>query len=244
MKNIKYIQKLILSGVLMLMLSGLYAQTFTSTPNLPITDVACNINGGDGQGPDSDILVVGGLGTPLDGATVTLDSVCLNISHTWIGDLQVSLLAPDGVTRITLVSTIGETIGNPTGLGSNGDDIDICLHAAGTNGTTDVDDNPLGSMCNGANPPCLIGSWIPTEPLVLQENGQDPNGNWTLEICDSAAADTGILNSWSLNFTDNSAPPPPIPTMGQWGIIILGLMMVIIGLVAAFSWHRKTKMAG
>lgn len=68
--------------------------------------------------------VPGGLSSALDlGADLTLDrvQVSLDIRHTWIGDLTVTLISPDG-TESLLIDRPGRTPGT-TGFGSSLDDI-------------------------------------------------------------------------------------------------------------------------
>lgn len=39
-----------------------------------------------------------------------------------------------------------------------------------------------------------------SESIILDLNGVDSNGTWTLEVIDDAAADTGYIDSWSIEF--------------------------------------------
>ena len=61
--------------------------------------------------------------------------------------------------------------------------------------------------------------------------GEDPNGTWTITITDNEAIDIGILSSWSLTFDTGRCGGEDIPTLSQWGMICLLLLLMIIGTV-------------
>jgi hypothetical protein len=62
---------------------------------------------------------------------------------------------------------------------------------------TTFDDTATTSIASGVPP--FTGSFIPESPLSAL-NGQNSNGTWTLRVQDTAASDTGTLNSWSITF--------------------------------------------
>jgi len=127
---------------------------------------------------------VSGLSTPLN-ANNGLITVCLDITHTYNSDLNVHLISPIGVD-INLFSAIG-----------GGDDnfTNTCLSQSGT------------TTINAVSAP-FTGLYKPQETLGNQNNGQEGNGIWTLQILDTyPGADTGTVNSWSLEFGANAAVP-------------------------------------
>ncbi|MGQ4650187.1 proprotein convertase P-domain-containing protein [Lyngbya aestuarii] len=103
-------------------------------------------------------------------------NVELDITHTYNSDLDVFLLSPVG-TKVELF----------TDVGSNQDNF--------TNTVLDDEANQL--ISSGAAP--FSGSFIP-EGQLSDFDGQDPNGNWSLEITDQVGQNVtaGTLNSWSL----------------------------------------------
>ena len=115
--------------------------------------------------------------TIADTGTITDINVGLDITHTWDGDLGITLIAPDG-TRVLLV--------NRRGGGS--DDF--------TN--TVLDDEASTPIMSGTPP--FTGSYIPDESLATFY-GMSLTGDWTLEIVDNAGGDIGTLNDWSLDIT-------------------------------------------
>ena len=119
---------------------------------------------------NSNLVVSGALGA-VQNLTVTL-----NITHTFTGDLVITLISPAG-TRVILVNR----------RGSGGDNF--------TN--TTFDDAAATSITAGSAP--FSGSFRPEQPLSAL-NGQSANGTWVLEINDAANGDVGTLNSWSISY--------------------------------------------
>jgi subtilisin-like proprotein convertase family protein len=114
---------------------------------------------------------------------ITDVNVTLDITHTFTGDLQVTLIAPDG-TRIVLSQN----------RGGSGNDFSGTIF-------DDEATTPIGS---GVAP--FSGSFRPDQLLSLLD-GKNANGQWQLEIDDQAAQDVGVLNSWSLTIATASTQP-------------------------------------
>jgi subtilisin-like proprotein convertase family protein len=107
--------------------------------------------------------------------TVTKVTVTLDLTHTYDGDLVLTLISPAG-TRVILSNR----------RGGSGDNF--------TN--TTFDDNGSTPIASGTAP--FTGTFIPDQPLATV-NGESANGTWKLEVSDQASGDFGTLNSWSLN---------------------------------------------
>ncbi len=101
-------------------------------------------------------------------------NVRVSLTHTWDGDLVLTLVAPDS-TRVALARQRGGSGDNYTG--------------------TLFDDGAATPI--GAGVPPFGGSYIPEEPLSIL-NGRSLAGTWTLEVSDTATGDSGALLSWSL----------------------------------------------
>jgi subtilisin-like proprotein convertase family protein len=114
----------------------------------------------------------------LDTTLFGLESVCVNIHHTWVSDLDIRLIAPDG-TSVVLTS----------GNGGNGHNYSVtCFNSNSTN-----------SIIAGSAP--FNGTYRPQGWIGFVNNGQNGNGIWKLRILDTWAwADEGILIDWSLTF--------------------------------------------
>lgn len=104
-------------------------------------------------------------------------NVNINISHTYIQDLTITLIGPPpSNTQVILL------------LEPCGDDDDMNVK---------MDDSGSLVICSGV--PALTGVRIPTQALSAF-NGQNSAGTWTLRVADNWAGDGGSLNSWNIEF--------------------------------------------
>ncbi|NNF32813.1 MAG: IPTL-CTERM sorting domain-containing protein [Saprospiraceae bacterium] len=213
-------------------------------------------------------LISSTLNIPDDGFITDMDVTNLTMDHTWIGDLEITLVSPAG-TRVDLLF---DACNN-----GNVDNLDINFD----------DESPNDHMSISCMDPVGGGgTYQPLQPLSAFD-GECITGTWTLEVNDDASLDTGSLNSWSLagcysapqtcyadvdmdgygdpgtevtmcgpcqpgfvlnnqdcDDTDPAIFPgqnceiAPIPTMGEWGIIILSFLLMIIGIASVRQ--RKT----
>lgn len=128
-------------------------------------------------------------GTSL-GSDVRILKVCFQITHTWVGDLVVSLTAPNGNTVVLM-----DQPGVPaSSFGCGEDDVDVCI-LLGTG-------NELENECNSV-PPAIAGNFTAfngTDLNLINTSGGSPNGNWTLKVRDLSGSDVGTLNSWYMVF--------------------------------------------
>jgi subtilisin-like proprotein convertase family protein len=119
------------------------------------------------------------------GTNITLQSVGLIASHTWNGDMRIFLVSPNGVQR-ELVNRRGgsfDNFGNPAN----------CPNAVLT--LRDGAASPTGITGNN-----VTGVFAPEQSLAGFNDGSNPNGNWTIRICDAASGDVGALQYVALNF--------------------------------------------
>lgn len=115
----------------------------------------------------------------LDPSANVLRRVDIDITHSYAGDVVVSLIAPDGVTEVILTDSNGGSGMNYTGT--------QFIYGAAT------------SIADGSATAPFTGQFRPEEPLSTF-NGLNAGGTWTLRFCDDANGDTGTFNSWSLTF--------------------------------------------
>ena len=151
----------------------LHSQTFSSTPNLTIADFATT---------DYTLTVSGLNPQTLDTVNFGLETVCIDLTHTWDADLDIFLIAPDG-TMSRLVSGQG---------GSDDNYTNTCFN----------NNAPL-AITAGSAP--FTGIFRPMGQMGLVNNGQNGNGIWTLRITDTYPADNGVLLSWNITFGNNPA---------------------------------------
>lgn len=117
-----------------------------------------------------------------DGAVISGITVDVNITHTWVRDLTVTLISPSG-TQVKLVDR-------------------PCTNVALNNIVATFDDAGIALIC--ANNPAVGGTIIPVDALSVFE-GQNTAGTWTLRVADQAAQDGGAINSWTLNICTTQA---------------------------------------
>lgn len=172
---------------------------------------------GSNYGAIPDGLSSGGYGTARDiifnvsGLTGNVSSVGVNFTgtHTWIGDIEATIIAPNGSTQHKLFALTGGTAtslctSDNSDMGGPYDFIDtasgINWWTAATNaGTT----NPVVAGTYRTVPSGGAGIPNPPAPTVMNTvfAGLSPaqaNGNWILRFRDACAADTGTITNASL----------------------------------------------
>lgn len=148
------------------------SQTFSASSNDTIYDNSVN------DFP----ITVSGLGQTLNTSDFGLEAVCLTLEHTWVADLVISLIAPDG-TSVTLISGVG---------GDSDYFTNTCL--TGT----------AAEAINSGNSP-FTGIFRPSGQMGIVNNGQNGNGTWILRIADTYEQDAGRISEFSLSFGANPA---------------------------------------
>lgn len=127
-------------------------------------------------------ITVSGLPNNINQSTFGLEQVCLDLTHTYDGDISIRIIAPDGSSAFLA-----------NGNGGGGDDfIGTCFRA-----------DASASIATG-NPP-FTGVFKPMEQMGIINNNQNPNGIWSLEIIDGYGGDEGLLTNWSITFGANPA---------------------------------------
>lgn len=112
-----------------------------------------------------------------DGRSITDLTVSLNITHSFVSDLLITLTGPDG-TAIQLFNRRGGSGQNLT---------DTVFSDAGTS-----------AIASGTAP--FTGTFRPEQEITPFKN-RTALGIWTLRIQDLKPLDSGTLNTWSITFT-------------------------------------------
>lgn len=145
-----------------------------------------------------------------------LQSVCVSMEHSFMGDLVATIYCPNGQSVITHQQGGGGTyIGDPIDVDDPlqpGNCWQYCWSPTATNGTW-VDNSNQGATPNlvpttlqpggMALAPGTYESLNPMNALV----GCPLNGTWTIEFCDLWGADDGFVCDWSVNFDPSLFPP-------------------------------------
>jgi subtilisin-like proprotein convertase family protein len=128
-------------------------------------------------------LVISGLNpATIDSLNFGLETVCINLTHTWDADLEIYIVAPDGTTAM-LVSGQG---------GADDDYTNTCFNQYAS-----------ASIVTGTAP--FTGTFKPMGQLGLLNNSQAGNGTWVLRVIDTYPADAGTMINWSIQFGNNPA---------------------------------------
>ena len=152
--------------------------------------------------------------------------VCVNMEHSWMRDIQIDLVAPDGKT-VHLQKFEGQT-GGEVYLGDANDNDDSANPVPGVRGdycwtptatnAPDIDYANAGGMMLSYNghselPPGDYQASDPWTNLV----GAPLNGSWSLVITDLWGIDNGYLFSWSITFDANLVADCGGPIVGRTG---------------------------
>ncbi|WP_461532483.1 reprolysin-like metallopeptidase [Sinomicrobium sp.] len=108
-------------------------------------------------------------------------TVALNITHSWVSDLSVTLSSPSGTT-VRLFSNIC----------SGSENIEVIFSDAGES-----------LSCN--NNPAIGGTVRPDQPLTAFR-GEELEGIWTLNITDDHISDGGTINAFNITRCPDPAP--------------------------------------
>jgi gliding motility-associated-like protein len=128
----------------------------------------------------SDLEVSGVL--PIELGPDVIQSVCINVDHNWLSDLDIYLQSPDGLF-MELV----------TDVGSNGDDFINTCFVPGATVDIDYIDPP-------ANAAPYTGEFNPEGLWSDLGYGSTTNGTWTLLVIDDSEGFEGTLLDWTITF--------------------------------------------
>jgi hypothetical protein len=147
------------------------------------------------------------IGFPQD-STLTdpnlLLNVCVNMEHSWLRDLQMELIAPNGAVFILhkfVDRTGGEIyLGNandsdPDDAPVPGTGLQYCWTANASNG--DMLNSPTTTM--GTHQMLPAGDYKSVAPWAAL-TGVPLNGEWKMRVTDLWGIDNGFMFSWSISF--------------------------------------------
>jgi cysteine-rich repeat protein len=123
--------------------------------------------------------------TVSDSFAVAKVEVDVNLQHTWIGDIRLRVTSPAGKTTNMWDRRCGNT-----------DNMDFLFSDTGSDTSCAV----VAAAGTGAGMPTVAG----LGPALAQFNGDQANGDWSLNIDDNVATDSGTLLNWSLIFQEGN----------------------------------------
>ncbi len=152
---------------------------------------------------------IGGVNGVIESVTVSA-----HVTHTWNGDLTLTLIAPDN-TSVTLTSQIG----------MDSDNYGAACRPESQR--TTFDDAAGAAVTSGTAP--FVGSFRPMQPLAVFQGQHLANlsGTWRLRASDIVTADTGTIQCWTLNIKLRSPvvmgiSPSTGPTSGGTSVTVTG----------------------
>jgi subtilisin-like proprotein convertase family protein len=140
------------------------------------------------------------------GAIITNVSVTFNLTHTWVGDLDINLIAPNGAN----MNLVGGLDG---GTGSNSTDnfTNTTISSTSTNPISGAPAPRTGIFAAekrlGYGP---TGNTQTVNNIAWTAMQTTMNGNWRLAIADFFSLDVGVLQNWSICITYGA------PAQGVW----------------------------
>ena len=129
--------------------------------------------------------------------TIADINVGVNVNHAVRSQISVTLTSPAGTTVVLIP---GNGFGSAVASPDNYDNYDVML-----------DDTSVGSIYDNDNDPPGFPYYDRTarpQELLSAFKGENANGNWTLQVCDTLAGTTGTYNRAQLVIT--SADPNTI----------------------------------
>lgn len=113
----------------------------------------------------------------MDSASGRLPFLRINITHSYVSDVQIRLESPEGTTIVLM----------PGGYGGSGQNLGITKFA-----------NFVDTPISDGLPP--FNDWYMPEESFTAFDGEVADGIWKLIICDGAAQDIGNFNSATMEF--------------------------------------------
>ncbi|MBI2398532.1 MAG: proprotein convertase P-domain-containing protein [Xanthomonadales bacterium] len=148
-------------------------------------------------------FAVSGIVRPVGSVQVSID-----LTHTWVGDVQATLISPGGKARLVVFGRVGtgkaSTFGDSSNLGGlywfyDGAVGDLWAAAALIDTNAAVPPGSYRTLSSGAPQKSNLGG-CPTSLNGVFSGLQDSdaNGTWTLVVSDAVSSDAGTVNAATL----------------------------------------------
>lgn len=148
-------------------------------------------------------------GAVINDANVDLVDAFINFEHSYMGDLTITFICPNGQTvQVHSQGGGGTFLGEPVDNDAADDPgvgYDYYWSPTATNGTWA--DNATGTL--------PAGTYESVQPFT-NFNGCPLNGTWEVEVCDLWGSDNGFIFDWSIHFDPSLYPEAVsfLPTFG------------------------------
>ena len=145
-----------------------------------------------------------------------LQNICINMEHSYLGDLQIEIICPNGqaATLLSYPSNASSAnLGIPWATSTTDGSSSTITPGTGANycfsmsGSTTLGGGILtgGTFPNGNGPATYIDSYVPAGTYSPSTSfsglvGCPLNGNWTIKVTDNLAIDNGYVFGWNLDF--------------------------------------------
>jgi gliding motility-associated-like protein len=154
-----------------------------------------------------------------------LQGICVNMEHSWIGDLDITITCPNGSSVVLLpfpnsTGSLNLGIPAPGGFGNTnpGTGFDYCWTPGATFTWSQAQANGLTVSTTSGNA-LAPGNYASSQPLTGLV-GCPLNGEWELEICDNLGGDNGYIFNWEIALAPNLYPNldtfTPAITSTEW----------------------------
>jgi len=157
---------------------------------------------------------------PCPASTIQDLDLLVQISHTWVGDLTVTLTKSGGGSAAVIVRP-----GEPAKgfFGCSADDIDAIINDEAT--------DPIEDECEESVPTIqgeFIGGDPPDDSLMATWDGEDICGEWTIHVVDDYGGDIGDLLQWCLipGVDAGDGGEGDVPSTNGVGVIVAVLLLL------------------
>lgn len=138
----------------------------------------------------------------------------VNLVHTRIGDLRISVTGPSGTTTL---------LDQPTGSGGAGGCAGQDIQAVfGTQGPA------ANSSCQEITIPAISGNVTASGPGTAFLQSTNVTGAWQLTVTDLSNGSEGFVQDWSVMALCGA--PTAIPTQSTMGLLMTMLMVFALGI--------------
>ena len=175
---------------------------------------------GSGNSYTTSVGITGFAGQSINVATDIME-VCLNMEHSYNGDLDITLTCPNGQTMDLFDGSGGAVMGEPVAqdlpVDANstntdpGIGYDYCFNPTTTNGLPTDNIIPIATYTDVQGNTSTNIEQIPGGDYEAEGNWTDLigcpiDGNWTITVTDNLSADNGYIFEWGLTLNPTINP--------------------------------------